>query len=283
MFSLNVILLGALLPAAVSVLAIVACRWLRPSVEGRLVPALAVGSAYLAGHAATTWPAWPPVEASDRVPLLVLAVLVLSLFSRRWEGSTWLAWGIRVLLTGVTVAALLAPAVHEGWWNRETALQFAVPAIVMLLGWTSLDGLARRAAGSTLFVPLLVLTAGTGLSVALAGAPVAGRLGGILAAALTGGWLVSWRIAGLGLSRGAVAVVGVVLASVEIIGYVYAYPSSLGASLLALAPLAPWLGLIGRLRRGPWWVSLLVATIATLLVVGAAVGIEAAAMADSGY
>lgn len=280
---LGPLLWGVGLPALVAALVLAAGRLVSPDRGGRQAMALAVGLGYAAGHAAVAWPSWPPLEVIDRVPFLVLGVMVLGLFETTWPAPAWATWENRILVSLLTVVLIVGPAVQETWGTRANLLRLACLGAGLALAWGSVEALTGRVSGLAVALPLFVTAAGAAVVIVISGSLVSGRLAGVLAAALAGcAVLAAWdpRPA---LARGGVAAAAVALASLLLVGHVYSSTPALAAILLALAPLAAWIVRVGPLRRLTGWKAALTATAAALVTVGLAVGLAVAAMPVSEY
>lgn len=245
--------------------------------------ALGLGLGNLAGDAGVFWPSWPPLDVTDRIPFLAIAALVLALVEVSRPVGTWMAWGNRIVLTGLTLVAILGPAFGATWQTPTILLGGALLAAGMVLSWASLDALAARLSGAAQFLPLLVITTGASVALVLSGNMVLGRLCGVLTAALAGCWVVAWRVPSLSLERGATPTIAVVLASLLLVGRFYGELTTPCALLLASAPAFLWLARFGRVQRCGPWLRTFVATSAVLVPVAIAVGLAVAAMPSYEY
>jgi hypothetical protein len=246
--------------------------------RSRLGVALGLGLGTLAGYAGVSWPAWPPSDVTDRIPFLIIVGIISAVFEVSRPAKPWMSWGNRILLTVITLAAILGPAFAETWKTPATLLGGASIGAGMVLAWANLDALAARLSGSVFFLPLLVVTTGASLVLVLSGVLVQGRVAGVLTAALAGCWVVSWWAPSISLARGGTPIVVVALASLLLVGRFYAEAPTGSVVLLALAPAALWLVELGPLRQRAPWLRTLVATAAVLVPVALAVGLAVAAM-----
>lgn len=284
---LSAFLLGVLLPALVTAAVLMAVwrvgRRLDLKARGGLAVALALGLGDLAGHLGVAWPAWPPSEVTDRIPLLVGVAIVAAVFEVLGPARGWMTWANRAIVSGLTTVAIVGPAFGEMWSAPASLFGGALLGIGMVLAWANLDALAVRCSGAGIFLPLLLITGGASVALLVSGSIVLPLLGGVLSAALAVCWLVSWRIPSIGLERGGTPIVVVALASLLLINRFYAELPSGSVALFALAPAALWLAQLGPIRRRAPWFRVLAATAATLVPVVIAVGLAVAAMPSYEY
>ncbi|WP_406699366.1 hypothetical protein V5E97_10905 [Singulisphaera sp. Ch08] len=284
---LSAFLFGFLLPALVTVtLLAVVWRAGRPrdvKVRGALAVALALGLGDLAGHLGVAWPAWPPSEVTDRIPLLVVVAILSAALEVVGPARRWLSWGNRVVVSGITTAAIVGPAFGETWSAPATLLGGTLVGIGLVLTWANLEAVAEHCSGAGIFLPLLVVTSGASVALLVSGSIVLPLLGGVLSAVVGVCWLAFWRVPSISLARGGTPIVVVVLASLLLINRFYAELPSGSVLLFALAPAALWLVQIGPIRRRPPWLRVVVATTAVLVPVAIAVGLAVAAMPSYEY
>ncbi|SIN73317.1 hypothetical protein SAMN05444166_0514 [Singulisphaera sp. GP187] len=285
---LSIILFGVLLPALATVTVLIAAwrvgRRLDLKVRGGLAVALALGLGDLAGHLGVAWPAWPPSEVTDRIPILVgVAILAALVAVLGGPGRRWLSWVNRAVVSGVTIAVIVSPAFGEAWSAPATLFGAALLGIGMILAWANLDALATRCSGAGIFLPLLLISSGASVALLVSGSMVLALLAGVLSAALAACGLVAWRVPAIGFGPGGPSIVVVVLASLLLINRFYAELPSGSVALFAVAPAAVWFGQLGTIRSRAPWIRTLAATAAVLVPVALAIGLAVAAMPSYEY
>ena len=110
---------------------------------------------------------------------------------------------------------------------------------------------------------------GAGVTLLASGSAVLGQLGLTLAISLAGAWFAGILINGPVAQRGGLGVALILLAGLLINGYFYASLKPLHALVLAMAPLAAWVGQLPPIRRLKPWQASLVVVILTGVVVAA--------------
>lgn len=284
---LSALVFGLIVPAlgTASILSavLVVGRRINPQVRGGLAVAVGLGLGVLAGYAGVSWPSWPPSDVTDRIPFLIMAGILASVLEAIQPAKPWISWGNRILLSAITLAAILGPAFAETWKTPAILLGGVLIGTGMVLEWANLDALAARLSGSAFFLPLLVIATGASVVLVLSGVVVQGRLAGVLTAALAGCWVVSWWVPSIRLERGGTPIVVVALASLLLVGRFYAEAPTGSVVLLAVAPATLWLVQLGPLRRWAPWLRTLVATAAVLVPVAVAIGLAVAAMPSDEY
>ncbi|MBI1923763.1 hypothetical protein HYR99_05885 [Candidatus Poribacteria bacterium] len=245
---------------------------------------LALGAGYIVGHAGVIgWPPFPPVEATQWLVYLAIAASAVGLLEARWGRSTWVRWGVRLLLLGMTLWLLLRPMLKHNWGPGEAVAWLAGLGIALLLFWGGLDALVKRLSGVSLPLTLLIVAAGGSVVLGLSGSLLLGQLEGALAAALGVSLVVAWWRPAMSLARSALPVVTVLLAGLWMAGYFYAQVPAASALLLAVAPMAAWVGQIPSMRRAaPWQVNLARAA-GVLIPVLLAVLLAISASSSNGY
>jgi hypothetical protein len=252
---------------------------------GRWGLPLGLGIGYALGHAgASEWltsgelPSIPPLNATDWLPWLALAAMVLGLLESLWPSPAWARWENRLLLVGATLWLLIGPLYQSLWEPAQWkgAVWVCGLGAGILVFWGLLEGLSGRR-GRAMLLPLAVLAGGTAAALVLSRFLVLGECGMGLAAALGAAWLVSRWWVELSPAGGGVPVVGVLLAGLILGGFFYAELPASSAILLALAPLALLVDRIGPVARWPGWAGGLARLAAVLVPVGAAVALAAMA------
>ncbi|WP_422928799.1 hypothetical protein [Singulisphaera sp. PoT] len=278
MMVLTSVLFGVVGPALVAAFVLFASHLISrrgetpPAYDWGLPPAVGLG--YLAGHFAI---AWPSSDVTDRIPWLVAGAIVLGIFEAARPTPRWVRGENGLIFTLAVLLVMLGPAIQETWGTREANLWLAALGAIVLVAWINLEALAARLKGSALMVPLLAWVGGAGAVLLLSGSMVLGRLGGALASALLGAWLVSRRNSPINVARGTIPVIAVTIASLLLEGHVYAQAAQAGVALVAIAPLLLWITRIGPIRNGRPWVAALIGTVLVLIPIGVALGMAIAA------
>lgn len=260
-------------PAVVAALVFVGSRRLaRRAVsaagEDASVP-LALGLGYAAAQASSAWPAFPPIDVTDRVVWLAL-VSVISGVVAAVAVPRLLRWGNALGLAALVIGGVVGPifgSTAEPWrdWGWVGLLVLAFVA-----AGANLDRLSTGLGAWPLGIPLVLTAFGSAVALAVSGSLVLGRfsasLGVALAtvAALTGGLRL-----GAGLALPCCAILGALLVG----GYAYVESGlpALSAVLLAASPAAAWTARIPALARRSAWVATLATSLVTLIPVVAAV------------
>jgi hypothetical protein len=225
---------------------------------------LGIGAGFFAG----CWilgirPHWPPQEDLDRLLVWILpASVVIELLLLLPASPAWLAWLVRVatllmtarlLLHGSSYVTDLAGPGTSEWSPVKTWLILGSIAALGAIIWACLAILARRAPGSSVPVSLVVVSAGTAVTVMLSGYATGGQIGLPLAAALLGATVASLVLRG---SPGATAPPGVailLLFCLLMIGRFFGELTSTHAILLFCSPLLGWLPELPWMTRLPRW------------------------------
>jgi hypothetical protein len=275
-----------LMPFVVGGVILALARWVfrRVGVAGgdRAAAALAIGSGYIAGHAAIALPAFPPLEVTDRIPFLVAFATLLGFLDSVWPSPAWVRWENRLLLTALVLGAILGPVLANIGETRSEILWVAGLGVVLLASWVNLDALAARLAPAPLALSLLIITGGVGGVLLVSGSLILGQLGLALAAALAAVVVFSTRGPGLSLDRGGVPILTTIVGALLIDGHIYAGLPASAAFVLLPAPLAPWVCQLGPVRRASAWKGSALAVVVTLIPVSVALGIALAASPDYG-
>lgn len=196
-----------------------------------IVSALAIGAGYLTSYALIYGQfSFPPQQALDWLPLLLLAVLVVFTVDDAIGFASWLRMilqGAAVLLAG---SLLLYPILNQATL-ASAALNLAGVTAIWFGLWTYLD--RRAPQDSTSGVTLLVVAVGSAIVFIKTGSILLGQLGGALAAVL-GGWLLwNWPQSRWLLGHAGTAVTVLVLGSLLLVGRFYSEtPTSIGLLLL---------------------------------------------------
>jgi len=272
MLFLKPFLFGVLLPAVVSGIAfVVAWRpWQRdaPVANGIWGGAIALSVGYVAGHAGLLgWPPFPPVEATQWLVYLALASGVFGLIIALWHESTWLRWGLRLLLSGVMPWLILHAVLKYRWQPIEGVVWLVGLGVAIFGFWLMLNALAERFRGASTPLVLLVVATGGSVTLLLSGSAMLGQLGGVLTAALGASLVIAWWNPKLSLAHGATSVVAILLAGLWMSGYFYAEVPVVSALLLVVSPATAWIGQVEAIQRlGGWKVALIRAAVVCIPV-----------------
>jgi hypothetical protein len=212
--------------------------------------ALAVGLAYVLAHAGVATPAIPPVDVTDRVPMLALAGAVVAASLAGGRDVLWARVVGYLGLAALAYVVMLGPVLGAGAgdYSRETIIQLALIAVGSLLAMLNLALLDAPSQRPKFWAALTVLALGTGVILVLANSAVLFQLGGVLALVLAASLLGAW---GLPVGGG-IPVAATVLTALVIEGAVYAFLPATAALVLAAAPAVLWLVRLGPLARlGP--------------------------------
>ncbi len=253
-----------------------------PLLPGVLIPALvaavalglsrrrgfASGVGYLAGHLLIRgWPPFPPLETTDWPLSLALAAMVVS-----WREP--IRRPIRAILhlifTGAVLFLTLRPLIGHTWTFRQSVAWLGGLSLALLVLWEALDTLADSPASAALPPTLALIGTALGLSIALSGSLVLGRLtlalGASLAAVAVGGrWLDRKRV------HGGLTVAFVLLVSLGLNGFFYAELPITTALLFSVAPLTCAVGRLERLQRHAALAGLLAASVPVCAAVALAI------------
>lgn len=230
---------------------------------------VAIAGGFLASMAATYHAQWsfPPHQALDWMPLVVLATLCAIVVERRGTLAG------RLLMSVVTAAIVAWPALGSAGLAR-TLVTIAVMALLMTLAWTVLAASSRRPAAP---LALTLVAGGAGLALMIDASQLLGQLCGGLGVALGVCGLLRRPDAG-GFGPAAAGTGTLLLGALLGYAFIYAGFGMLMLMLLVAALLAN--ALLGALRRRP--TPALPGALLTVLPVLVAVGLAIKAMQDSG-
>jgi hypothetical protein len=201
---------------------------------------IAIGLAYIAGHLGIAMPSFPPGDVTDRIPLLALIAAILGLFRIRF--SAYFA------MTVLTYVIMLGPILSTGDFDRSVLGWLVAVSVVSALAMYNLACLDSPPRRVELSLGLIVLACGTGLVLLLSNSAVLFQLSMILAVVVLAALLGEGKTA----VGGGVMVIGVVLMSLIVEGFVYAFLPTTPAMLLAASPAVLWLMRIKKIAHlGP--------------------------------
>ena len=238
--------------------------------------ALAVGIAYLAGHALVFRPEFPPAESKGT---LFAVVAISTLFAATGTAATATSAGyrsLRALLAAFAPLYILWNLVQR--WDMGQVLRHLLP---LQMAWWLIDGalearVSRRSARASLG-SFLIAFASAGAVFERSGSASYAQMAGIAAAAV-GAVLASDFLRPLpSLQGGAVLAPWSVLAGMLVAGWhLFDIPKS-SALLLALAPLAANFPDLDRVERTRPQLALVLRWLVALSLGAAAVALAAAA------
>jgi hypothetical protein len=239
--TLDAVLLGVLLPAAVAGVLLLLGRI--PGLGGVFV-ALSIGGGYLAGHVGLRgFRGWVPRESTERVAAIVAAGVVVAVLGLTRRGRLPVRLALHFGL-GAAAAWYLAGGHHQrasDLWGA--ALQVGLVAAATTLLWWRLEAEQPHApavdarGGAAQALLLAVAAGGAAGAIGLSGSQVLAQLAGALTAAVAGG-AVAGRLLGAAaaLPRSAapfaLGYVALLFAATS-----FADLPPVSAGLLALAPL----------------------------------------------
>lgn len=270
----NILLPGVVIPtacaAAVLLAAVLADRRRRSSTVGG--GAAALGAALLSAHvAASGWPAWPPIDSTQRLFFVVALAAALGAL-RGWlreEGSPWWVRGGLVLL--LLLGMLKTPLEHT-WKGGEAVLWMALLFTAVLAAGRSLEADLTAPYGLAAALARLALPGGVAVLLGLSGTVRLAQLAGALACGVLVVEVAALRWRRRPWLPADAWVLAAALCGLLLGGYFYASLAALPAALGLLALLLP--GLVAR-RRGAWrLVPLVPLAIALALATAAALGRE---------
>jgi hypothetical protein len=275
MFAIRTIL-GLALPVILSAIGLALAWRKRTGAEpSRRGIAAGIGTGFLAGSIALGWPPpFPPMDVADRTPWLALAATI---FASLAPGASRIQRGGLALLAALVSVAILGPVLPETSGTRAGLAWLVVVGLVVLVAWANVEWLAERLEGAAPIWSMLMVAGGTSVVLIASHSAVLCLLGLALTSALAAPAIASWRWALGGSVRGAVPIFLAVVTALILNGHVYADVPTSSAVALAAAPAGAWAARLGPARRGAPWRATLAAVVATLLPIGAAVGLALSA------
>lgn len=270
----NVFLPGILVPALTTALVLGLFALLRRG-SGRGAAGSSVAAGFVAAFVAISgWPRWPPVEATQRLCFLAVALVLLSLPLARISDRR-VRFGVQLALAAVLVGILLQSPVQHSWSPLGSLAWLSGLALwVLLLGWAlgrSFE--CERTTGRwTAVIVRLSVTGGVAISLGLSESFRLGQIAGAVACSVAVVEVAAWaspRLRWIG-SDGSVVII--VLGGLMIVSYFFAALQALPALLLSLSILL--LALPNGDRRWPLLAPLAPLTLALVLVVAAYLAID---------
>jgi len=235
--------------------------------------ACGLGIGFLAGHVAL-FGVPQPVPADNwgwlvHVAACVSLATALSASCASHRGVFWTAAGLAAL----AAAALLVPS-----WQDSRSVWIAVLAGTILLEAASIYVLGKRTADWSPTLALVIAAAAAVLVFERAATARFAQLAGVSAASAGGCLAVALFLPRLYGGPAAAAGGAALLATITFSGY-FSHVSDVPAAsffLVTAAPLAPWLGQAGAMRRLKGWKRAAVDTVAVIVPVGTAIGLAVA-------
>lgn len=269
---------SGVLPLAIAILLTGAIRLALGAGRGPQAAGAAVGIAFLAGYAAVRGlPAWPPVQAIEKLAYLAAAALAVGLLLDLLRAG---ATAVRIIGVIALVAAIAW--VFEAQVRQADPKALIYPALLAAGGALALWRVAgQRAQGVAPAVTVIVAALGlAGVALVSASLSIA-QLAGALAAAVGGFALWSWPVA-----RFPFAASGVCAALIPLIALAALATLLTKAPAWALAPLLLvfFADLLSRLPAGSgrWREALQPVYLAILAALPAALAVGLAMLAAGG-
>ena len=213
--------------------------------------ALALGGAYLFGHAAISGlPPFPPIQADGRLFWIVASAVALAGVESLLSERRWPRLVLRAAFSFFLVWYLLARLL-ERKPTADALTWVALLGAALFLGWSALAAWASRRPGAS--VPLVLWFTTSAVSVALLLSHTAkyAQMAGTLASCLGAAVVVAWLRPSFALGAGAASIVAILHASFVLAGVWLAYtplPTE-SALLLAAAPFLASAAELGPLSR----------------------------------
>ena len=233
--------------------------------------AIAVGLGYAVGHVVTAgWPPFPPIEATQWLPYLGIAVTILAVIDTLLRPPGLLRAVIWFLGCVGILSLLLASKFQYGWSLFAGVLWIAGLATAMLVLTSFLDRVAQRDASISLPLILAIVAGGTGLALMLSGSMLLGQLALVLAGTFGAIVIVGTLLPNAINGRGIAPVSATLLSALWLSGYFFSELPSVSGFLLLVSPV-PALMLVlfdesGNPRRGLLLRAILVAVPVALAV-----------------
>lgn len=241
-------LLGVLLPAVVSGVVYLSLK----SFQNEMAAPLAIATGFIAGFFGISGLggyAFPPKTVQNWFPHITLAALLLGLVESRWLKQVGFKWGLRAILLTAFLWQIFQPFINHpfpsrSWTNAQTFWNLALSVLVIFIFWWGLDMLTRNSekfsnasrANAILPTGLMIIGAGSAISVILAHSLVMGQLTGAVTATLGAVAVVIWLFKAKPLSQTVTPLITMLL----VLPWLSIYTSLPLWAVLALA-VSPWL------------------------------------------
>jgi len=253
-------------------------RWGIATASGVLGVALGFGiSSRWLGIRAT----WPPKEATDRLLLVVLPVVIgVELVGAAAGKFRWIVWLLRAVVAAFAARILVDKSAYIAdlsgpdsrlWDETQTTKILAGLGITLALVWAALLLQLRRPAGRAVPFAVAGTCVAAGATTMFSGyATGGGQLGLPLGASIVGAFLASLLLSGRRATGGVVSFGVVGLFSYLVIGRLFAELTTTNAALLFFAPLLCWLPELPLVRRLPVWLRSMLGILLTIVPVAIA-------------
>jgi len=218
-------------------LAVGITRWLSADWAKEIAFAVAVGAGYAAGHVkSTSWPAFPPVDATHWLLFLALGSILIGTFhaiARRH--AAFLRSALFGVLLLATLGLLLRPKFKLEWSSIEGSMWIAGLTLVgCMVGW-SIDWAIRSQPSRFSLLFLLVLGSGSSVALAFSGSLLLAQLAAVYSG-VTFAVIAAGAIAGNVPGRSLVPCLATLFVGLITCGYWYADLPWNSGLLLAVAP-----------------------------------------------
>jgi len=237
----------------------------------RLLTGLAVAVGYSIGHRiATGTLTLVPHSSEQWLPLLGLAVGVLSAIENFPKLPKWLGLIWKYLLGFAGISALLLPSTVLTT-TAKVAWIFAL-SIAATLVWSGLDAFAEREASPLLPFSWSLVAAMGSAALFIAHSAVLSQLSGVLAATLGGTFVFVALQRKWSLAKGAAGVFAILLFGIGVNGIFYADLPLFSAILIWLSPLASWVRTLIETKGLPAWAQVISQLSTTFILAACGVG-----------
>lgn len=243
--------------------------WLVPLALGGYV----AGHAWLRGWFSSGGFSWPPPDAYDWIPFVVVVAALLGCLESVWPSRAWTRLENRLLVGALLCGLVLYPLISATWTIQESAAWLAGTVLGIAFVWSVADSEAHRL-GRAFVLPMALWVAAVAVCMQLCRATILMELSVILLACLAAAWIVSLGWASLSFARGGVGVIVCAVAGMILFARFYGYPELPPATAIALAG-APLALAIDRIPAFAGWKPLLrsmLRIVALLVPIGVAVG-----------
>lgn len=294
------LLVGAAAPAAVALVVFGAAAWMeghssrvpagpragdaaRSGWGGAAAVALGVVSAYLV---VLGWPPIPPRAAHEWLLVIAVVAGLAGIADARLRFPAAGAWGVRLVLSGASLALLLRSMWQHHWESTFEKLTWVVGLwLALVVHWSLLEWVARSSRGPATWLAITIVAIAQSVTLGLSGSLLLAQLCGGVVAAMGVGFMYSVGGRAGTLSRGATPVLSLVPAGLLVCGHFYAELDAINAVLLAAAPFTVSLALLlSRFSTRRWsWPLGFFARGAIVVLAGATPAVWAAIRAALAY
>ena len=146
--------------------------------------------------------AFPPKSIQNWMPHIAIATLILGYAEQFWFKNLIARWLPRLILLELFLWQIFQPFINHpfpsrAWTNNQTATNLIATTVLIVIFWWGLDYLSSRPkdenrSNAILPTGLMIIAAGSSLSVVLAHSAIMGQLSGGLTAALGAIAVVAW-------------------------------------------------------------------------------------------